>query len=155
MHPDPSLAGDDGLDAPRPHVATERLDWVIYLGATLAILVSLLVQWGQKNGVTLTGQTPSVAVVHTRPLKLDINAADWPEFMQLPGIGESRARDIVAERSANGPFTSIDDLTRVRGIGPLTLAKVRDSLRIDTDRAMVAADRLHRPATVESGDARN
>ena len=154
VHPDPSLAGDDGLDVPRPHVATERLDWIIYLAATLVILVSLLVQWGEKNGVTLTGRTPPVGVVHTRPLQLDINNADWPEVMQLPGIGESRARDIVADRTANGPFASIDDLTRVRGIGPVTLGKVRESLRIEADRAMASTDRPSHAAAVESGDAR-
>lgn len=48
---------------------------------------------------------------------VDINTASVPELCILPGIGEITARKIVAERDANGPFRSADDLRRVRGIG--------------------------------------
>ena len=37
--------------------------------------------------------------------------------MTLPGIGEKRAADIIADREANGPFRMPEDLTRVSGIG--------------------------------------
>ena len=40
----------------------------------------------------------------------------------LPGIGEKRAADIVADRAANGPYRYPEDLTRVSGIGEETLA---------------------------------
>ena len=39
------------------------------------------------------------------------------ELMTLPGIGEKRAADIIADREANGPFRIPEDLTRVSGIG--------------------------------------
>ena len=35
----------------------------------------------------------------------------------LPGIGAERARNIIADREANGPFRIVEDLTRVPGIG--------------------------------------
>jgi len=48
---------------------------------------------------------------------VNINTADESELETLPGIGESTARKIVAERQANGAFTCIEDLMRVSGIG--------------------------------------
>jgi len=51
--------------------------------------------------------------------RIDINQANWPELMQLPGIGETTARSIVQTRKASGPFKSVADLqARVHGVGP-------------------------------------
>ena len=60
--------------------------------------------------------------------QLDINHADWPEFTLLPDVGESLAKRIVQSREAEGPFADHEDLARVRGIGPKTLARVRPFL---------------------------
>ena len=49
-------------------------------------------------------------------LKIDPNVADAQTLEALPGIGPARARAIIAERAKN-PFTSLDDLVRVHGIG--------------------------------------
>lgn len=49
--------------------------------------------------------------------KIDLNTATAEELMTLPGIGEKRAADIIADREANGPFRMPEDLTRVDGIG--------------------------------------
>ena len=57
--------------------------------------------------------------------KVDINRATWVEWMQLPGIGEILARRIVADRKQRGPFTRIDDLDRVSGVGAITLDTIR------------------------------
>lgn len=56
---------------------------------------------------------------------LDINTATWVEWMQLEGIGETLARRIVADREERGPFTGIDDVQRVKGIGPRKLDAIR------------------------------
>ena len=61
--------------------------------------------------------------------EVDINAADWPELMQLPGVGPTLAHRIVQSREAVGPFADNDDLRRVRGIGPKTLDQIRPYLR--------------------------
>ena len=47
------------------------------------------------------------------------------ELTALPGIGESRARAIVAHRVANGPFASVQAITAVAGIGEGILARIR------------------------------
>lgn len=48
---------------------------------------------------------------------VDVNTARAPELELLPGIGPALSGGIVAERDAGGRFRTIDELTRVRGIG--------------------------------------
>jgi competence protein ComEA len=54
--------------------------------------------------------------------------ADWPELSLLPDIGEQLAKRIVANRRQNGPFRDLEDLRRVRGIGPRTLEGMKPFL---------------------------
>jgi competence protein ComEA len=66
----------------------------------------------------------------TARFQVDINAAQWPELVQLPGIGPTLARRIVETRETGGPFLDHTDLRRrVRGIGPKTFEKLRPYLR--------------------------
>ena len=58
--------------------------------------------------------------------KLDLNSATVEQLRSLPNIGEVRAQAIVSFREARGPFSTVDDLLLVSGIGPETLAAVRD-----------------------------
>src|SRR5262245_16585385 len=55
---------------------------------------------------------------------VDLNRATAAELDRLPGIGPKRAQQIIDER-AKRPFTSVEDLRRVSGIGPKTLEKLR------------------------------
>ena len=64
----------------------------------------------------------------TITFQVDVNAADWPELAQLPGLGETLARRIVASRQTSGPFRSYADLDRVKGIGPRTIERIRPFL---------------------------
>lgn len=56
-------------------------------------------------------------------LPLDLNRADARTLEALPGIGPARAQAIVRER-ARAPFCSVGDLARVRGVGPVLVARV-------------------------------
>ncbi|MCH7627001.1 MAG: helix-hairpin-helix domain-containing protein [Chloroflexi bacterium] len=49
----------------------------------------------------------------------------------LPGIGPVKAQAIVDYRVLNGPFTSVEELLEVKGIGPATLDKIRDMITIE------------------------
>ncbi len=57
---------------------------------------------------------------------VNINTATASQLESLPGIGASTAQKIVAERTQNGPFKSVDDLMRVSGIGEKKLAAIAD-----------------------------
>lgn len=63
--------------------------------------------------------------------KINLNTATAEELEMLPGIGEVRARAIVADREANGPFRIVEDLTRVKGIGEGTLAGLMDYATVE------------------------
>lgn len=62
--------------------------------------------------------------------RIDINTASAAEFQTLKGIGKKKAAAIVANRDANGPFKSVDDLTRVKGIGKKTVEKLRPFIKV-------------------------
>jgi competence protein ComEA len=62
--------------------------------------------------------------------KVNVNTARVDELAAVPGIGEERARAIVAYRDQNGLFLSVDDLLSVRGIGPNELAAFRDAVTV-------------------------
>ena len=64
----------------------------------------------------------------TRP-PININLASQAELMRLPRIGPKLSERIIEER-AKGPFKSVDDLRRVKGIGPKTLANLRPFITV-------------------------
>lgn len=64
------------------------------------------------------------------PRIININRATAKELEALPGIGPVLATRIVQFRSANGSFLSIDDLSKVPGIGSSKLAKFRELIRV-------------------------
>jgi competence protein ComEA len=55
---------------------------------------------------------------------INVNTATADELMRLPGVGPVMAQNILAARTAK-PFPTVNDLDRVKGIGPKTLDKLR------------------------------
>jgi len=53
--------------------------------------------------------------------RIDLNSADETELSLLPNIGPKLARAIVEDRETNGSYETIEDLDRVKGIGPRTI----------------------------------
>lgn len=120
--------------SPNPNRPQRRWIWKRADQAALAVLnaAALLViagywfwQGGHAGRMIEIDQAPR----RTVRFEVDINSAPWPELVQLPDIGETLARRIVESREQDGPYTSLDDLQRVRGIGPRTVAKLRPYLR--------------------------
>lgn len=68
---------------------------------------------------------------HVR-LRVDLNRATADQFQRLPGIGPSLSRRIIIDRKENGAYSNVDDLSRVKGIGPKTVERLRDLIRVDS-----------------------
>ena len=62
--------------------------------------------------------------------KVNVNTATDVELDAIPGVGPSLAKKIVSDRNANGPFKTIDDLTRVSGIGDKKLESMREYVTV-------------------------
>lgn len=71
----------------------------------------------QETPIVLPSPTPEAAESDAPAAPVNINTADAETLMTLPGIGETRAADIIAYRQANGPFRMVEQLTDVPGIG--------------------------------------
>jgi competence protein ComEA len=61
---------------------------------------------------------------------ININTANVQQLTELSGIGESKAKAIVAYRQQHGDFKSVDDLTQVKGIGEGIIAKIKSRLTV-------------------------
>ncbi|MGD8515280.1 MAG: helix-hairpin-helix domain-containing protein [Granulosicoccaceae bacterium] len=69
------------------------------------------------------------ALVWAAPI--DINTADAQTIADnMKGVGLKKAQAIVAYRSSNGPYKSVDELVSVKGIGSKTLSRNRDAIMI-------------------------
>ena len=59
------------------------------------------------------------------PECIDVNAAGIRQLQAVRGIGRIKARAVIAFRERSGPFGSLDELARVRGVGPVTVENFR------------------------------
>ncbi len=64
-------------------------------------------------------------VEEEQPQKINLNRAEVWLLKALPGIGETRARAIIAYREQYGPFHNINELIKVEGIGVTTYDKIK------------------------------
>lgn len=60
---------------------------------------------------------------------ININTADINDLINLPGIGEMKARDIIDFREKNGKFKIIDDIMMVKGIGTATFERIKELIK--------------------------
>lgn len=61
---------------------------------------------------------------------VNLNTATVADLDALPGIGPSRAQEIVREREQHGPYRSVDDLQRIKGLGAARIAALRDRVTV-------------------------
>ncbi|MEE2679036.1 MAG: helix-hairpin-helix domain-containing protein [Myxococcota bacterium] len=61
---------------------------------------------------------------------VNVNTASSEELQLLPGIGETRARALVALRKRRGGFKTLEELKEVKGIGAAGLERMRPFLRL-------------------------
>ncbi|MFM7137431.1 MAG: ComEA family DNA-binding protein [Planctomycetota bacterium] len=96
------------------------------LAAGLAAMAAWYVaSGGLSSGLVHHDAPPPASAMFT----VDLNTADATELAQLPGLGPATAARIIDHRRTHGPFTSIDGLLDVPGIGAITLEGVQPHLR--------------------------
>jgi competence protein ComEA len=86
-------------------------------------------QAGAAGGVAAGGVSGGAGAA-APGAKVNINTADATLLDTLPGVGPSTAARIVADREANGPYASAEDLGRVSGIGPKKLEQLKGSISV-------------------------
>ena len=104
----------------------------------MTILMSVLLLWLTVEWIVAATRRPDPLLLQRGPefqahFRVDVNDSIWVDWMQLEGIGPSLAQRIIADRDINGRFTSIEDVGRVPGIGPASLARMRPWLTIGDD----------------------
>lgn len=119
------MTSEDGRDGDRWQVFFWRRPDQQVLGASVLVCLSGLGVWWAVAAGWRGGLVEYDTLPHDPPQFLvDVNSAPWPELAQLPGIGETLARRIVESRQVEGPFQRVEDLQRVRGIGPKTVERI-------------------------------
>ena len=102
-----------------------KFSWLMVLVGVVAFLVSSPVHAKSKGAKAATKAASKVSS------PLNLNTATAKDLQVLPGIGPKIADRIVKYREKNGPFSSVDDLKAVKGIGDKKLEKIRPFLKVD------------------------
>ena len=111
---------------------TNRDQWLVVI-VSVVVVILLAVKWQNLRYIDrseIIVQRGSEDIGY----QIDLNSATWVELTQLRGVGPVTAKLIVSDREEVGPFSSIDDLQRVKGIGPKTVEKNRRWLRVAQPR---------------------
>lgn len=108
---------------------TNRDQWLVVIVSVIVVIL-LAVKWQRLRYVDRS------AIIVERAsddigYRIDLNSATWVELTQLRDVGPVTAKKIVSNRDELGPFSSIDDLQRVKGVGPKTVEKNRRWLRVE------------------------
>ena len=115
-----------------PERVTGRERAILAVLGALALAALAVLAW-QRQAAPLT-ITAAPAASWDRQLadarQVDVNTADASQLERLPGVGPALARRIVEDRQARGAFRSLEDLSRVRGIGSKTLEGAQDYITI-------------------------
>src|SRR3990172_7692411 len=98
--------------------------WVPWKPAAQAPAQSMAGE-GRAQESNLTSPSPPDPI-----FPVNINTAPQNDLESLPGIGPVIAARIIAYRQEHGPFTRIDDLQQVAGIGPTTFDKLKDLITV-------------------------
>ena len=82
--------------------------------------------------------------------RVNINTADAPTMASvLSGVGLKKAEAIVAYREANGRFNAPEELAKVKGIGPSTVARNAEKIAISAEQASAGGSATAPPAEAE------
>ncbi len=97
---------------------------ILFAGLFLVVSASAATKTTNSSHIKNLVQSQTVSA------KVNINTADASALEAVNGIGPKKAEAIVAYRKDNGRFASIEDLTKVKGIGEKRLEKIQQSLAV-------------------------
>ncbi len=122
------MASEPGQPPP-PNTLLRRADQALLAAIVLAALVAMTGYW--LTQIVVARRVVDIDRAKSAPVvfQVDVNTAPWTEFLQLPEIGESLAREIVAYRKSHGPFANVSDLRQVKGIGKKKFEGIKPFLR--------------------------
>ena len=82
--------------------------------------------------ITILSEVPeeNASVREEADGRININLADEKELQALNGIGEARARDIVAYRKEHGSFKTAEEIMNVSGIKSSLYERIRDDITV-------------------------
>jgi len=108
----------------------QRREYLVIYVLCVVLLLSLGMLWLRQQGYFRAGP-----VVEHHPDKavekpIELNTARWWELTLIRGIGEVRAKEIIALRERKKGFSKIDELLEVRGITPEILERMRQKVRV-------------------------
>lgn len=86
--------------------------------------------WTESGEINLPVESGAMSTGETKDQKVDINRATVEELMNLPGIGEAKARSIVDYRQQNGKFACIEDLMLVPGIKEGVYNQIKEFIQV-------------------------
>jgi competence protein ComEA len=98
------------------------------------VLQSAHAAQAQKAASTRPAPKPAAAAA-----PININTASAGDLSTLPGIGAKTAERIIEYRQKNGPFTKIEQLMNVRGVGEKNFLKLRTQINVGAPKAEQAA----------------
>jgi len=93
---------------------------------------SLVVQSTPASSPNMSASEPTSTPSPSPETPINVNTASRDALQALPGIGPALSKRIEAYRSSQRAFRRVDELTRVSGIGPKTLATLRPMVRVES-----------------------
>lgn len=99
-------------------VSEKRLIFLAFIGLLIILGFALEKSYGK------TEESQHAAVRKTVEFPIDVNSASYESLLEIPGIGPAKAKAIIQYREQNGPFVTVDDLTKVSGIGKVTVQRI-------------------------------
>jgi competence protein ComEA len=110
-------------------LTSEAVPSALNLAAVLEDGQKVYVPEHENHTASITSSA-STTVDSTPGELININTASASELDLLPGIGPALANSIIEHRQNYGPFTSIDGIINVSGIGPAKFAELRDLITV-------------------------
>lgn len=110
-------------DGARVADAVDEAGGIVAGADVAAVNLARLARDGEQIHIPLEGEAPASGATGG---PVSLNTADANGLETLPGVGPVLAERIIADREANGPYASLEDLARVSGVGDAMVAGLED-----------------------------